>query len=173
MKLTLQLATSLDGYIARTDGGFDWCFTDQDYGMGDFLASIDAVVMGRNCFDLLQQLGEKPGTDKQYYVLTHHKPEIRPPNFHFVDAPVEQLYLRMRDEGVRHAWLFGGSNVCGQFASADLIDDCVVAMHPIALGTGVPLFSGLARDLKLKLRDSKIYDTGLIMLHYDVKRSTQ
>jgi dihydrofolate reductase len=80
------------------------------------------------------------------------------------------LYLRMRDEGVRHAWLFGGSSVCGQFASAGLIDDLLIAVHPLALGSGVPLFAGLHRDLKFKLRDSRTYDTGLVMLHYDVRK---
>ena len=75
---------------------------------------------------------------------------------------------RYLSEGIKHAWLFGGSNVCGQFAQAGLIDDVMVAVHPIALGRGIPLFGGLVHDVKLKLKDTRNYDTGLVMLHYNV-----
>jgi dihydrofolate reductase len=170
MKLTLQLAASLDGFVARPDGGFDWCFTDQDYGMTEFLHSIDAVVMGRRCYELLLQMGEPPDPTKLYYVLTHANLPADFTNVTFYAGDVAALRVRMADEGVRHAWLFGGSDVCGQFAQAGLIDEIMVAVHPIALGQGVPLFAGLKRDLKLKLKDSRSYDTGLVMLHYHVER---
>jgi dihydrofolate reductase len=75
----------------------------------------------------------------------------------------------MVSEGVKHAWLFGGSNVCGQFAQAGLIDDVIVAVHPIALGQGIRLFGGLVHDVRLKLKDTRNYDTGLVTLHYQVE----
>ena len=170
MKVTLQLATSLDGFIARPDGSFDWCFTDQDYGMAEFLHSVDAVIMGRRCYELLLQMGEALDPAKPHYVLTHAELPADLPNVTFFAGDAAGLRLKMVDEGVRHAWLFGGANVCGQFAQAGLIDDVMVAVHPIALGHGVPLFAGLTRDLKLKLKDTRNYDTGLVMLHYQVER---
>lgn len=168
VKITLQLATSLDGYIARPDGGFDWCFTDQDYGMGGFFATVDAVVMGRHSYELTRRLGEKPDPSKRYYVLTHRSLDQSAENEFPFSGDVADLRLRMVEDGVRHAWLFGGSDVCGQFAQEGLIDECLIAVHPIALGGGLPLFAGLARDLRLRLLDTRVFSTGLALLHYQV-----
>ena len=168
MKVSLQLATSLDGFIARPDGGFDWCFTDQDYGGAAFFASVDSVIMGRHSFELMRRLGENPDPSKRYYVLTHRPIERQPENVIAFEGDVADLRLRMVEEGLRHAWLFGGAKVAGQFAQEGLIDECLLAMHPIALGGGIPLFHGLMRDMRLRLLDSRTYGTGLVMLHYQV-----
>lgn len=171
MKITLQLATSLDGYIARPDGGFDWCFTDQDYGMAAFFTSVDAVIMGRHSFELTRKMGERLDPDKRYYVLSRRGIRLEGDNVFPFAGDVADLRLRMVEDGVKHAWLFGGAEVCGQFAQEGLIDEAQIAMHPIALGGGVPLFRGLLRDLRLKLLDSRTYATGLVMLHYQVVNS--
>jgi dihydrofolate reductase len=168
MKITLQLATSLDGYIARPDGGFDWCFTDQDYGMAAFFASVDAVIMGRHSFELTRKMGERLDPDKRYYVLSRRGIRLEGDNVFPFAGDVADLRLRMVEDGVKHAWLFGGAEVCGQFAQEGLIDEAEVAVHPIALGGGIPLFRGLLRDLRLKLLDSRTYGTGLVKLHYQV-----
>lgn len=168
MKVTLQLATSLDGYIARPDGGFDWCFTDQDYGMAAFFGSVDAVIMGRHSFELTRKMGERLDPAKRYYVLSRRGIRLEGDNVFPFEGDVADLRLRMVQDGVKHAWLFGGADVCGQFAQEGLIDEAVIAVHPVALGGGVPLFRGLLRDLRLKLLDSRTYSTGLVMLHYQV-----
>lgn len=172
MKITLQLATSLDGYIARPDGGFDWCFTDQDYGMAAFFATVDSVILGRRSFELMRRLGEKPDPSKRYYVLTRRVIENPGENVIAFNGDVADLRLRMVEDGMRQAWLFGGADVCGQFAQEGLIDECLIALHPIALGAGVTLFRGLQRDLRLKLLDSRTYGTGLVLLHYAVLNPT-
>lgn len=168
MKITLQLAVSLDGYIARPDGSFDWCFTDQDYGMAGFFASVDAVIMGRHSYDLTRKLHERLDPAKRYYVLSRRGIRAEEENVEVFSGDVADLRLRMVEDDVRHAWLFGGAEVCGQFAQEGLIDEIMVAVHPLALGGGVALFRGLQRDLRLKLLDSRIFDTGLVMLHYQV-----
>ena len=168
MKITLQLAVSLDGYIARPDGSFDWCFTDQDYGMAGFFASVDAVIMGRHSYDLTRKLHERLDPAKRYYVLSRRGLRADEENVEVFSGDVADLRLRMVEDDVRHAWLFGGAEVCGQFAQEGLIDECMIAVHPLALGGGVPLFRGLQRDLRLKLLDTRIFDTGLVMLHYQV-----
>ena len=168
MKITLQLAVSLDGYIARPDGSFDWCFTDQDYGMAGFFASVDAVIMGRHSYDLTRKLHERLDPAKRYYVLSRRGIRAEEENVEVFSGDVADLRLRMVEDDVRHAWLFGGAEVCGQFAQEGLIDECMIAVHPLALGGGVPLFRGLQRDLRLKLLDTRIFDTGLVMLHYQV-----
>jgi dihydrofolate reductase len=168
MKVTLQLATSLDGYIARPDGGFDWCFTDQDYGMGAFFASVDAVIMGRHSYELTRKMGEALDPAKRYYVLSRRGMRADGENVFPFAGDVADLRLRMVEDGIKHAWLFGGADVCGQFAQEGLIDECVVAVHPLALGGGIPLFRGLLRDLRMKLLDSRTYGTGLVLLHYQV-----
>ncbi|WP_420466554.1 dihydrofolate reductase family protein [Panacagrimonas sp.] len=168
MKVTLQLATSLDGYIARPDGGFDWCFTDQDYGMAGFFASVDAVVMGSRSWELTRKLRESLDPAKRYYVLSNRDLRLDADNLFAFSGDVADLRLRMVEDGVQHAWLFGGANVAGQFAQEGLIDECMIAVHPLALGAGIPLFRDLQRDLRFKLRDTRIFDTGLVMLHYQV-----
>lgn len=169
MKVTLQLATSLDGYIARPDGSFDWCFTDQDYGMAAFFASVDAVIMGRHSYELTRKLRESLDPAKRYYVLSRRGIRLDgDANVFPFSGDVADLRLRMVQDGVKHAWLFGGADVCGQFAQEGLIDEAQIAVHPIALGGGVPLFRGLLRDLRLKLLDSRTYSTGLVMLNYQV-----
>ena len=168
MKITLQMATSLDGYIARPDGSFDWCFTDQDYGMGAFFASVDAVIMGRHSYELTRKMGERLDPAKRYYVLTRRGVRPDGDNVYPVSGDVADLRLRMVQDGVKHAWLFGGADVCGQFAQEGLIDEALIAVHPLALGGGVPLFRGLLRDMRMSLLDSRIYGTGLVALHYQV-----
>lgn len=168
MKITLQLATSLDGYIARPDGSFDWCLTDQDYGMGAFFASVDAVIMGRHSFELTRKMGERLDPNKRYYVLSRRGIRLEGDNVFPFAGDVADLRLRMVQDGVKHAWLFGGADVCGQFAQEGLIDVAQIAVHPILLGGGVPLLRGLLRDLRLKLLDSRTYGTGLVMLNYQV-----
>ncbi len=169
MKVTLQLATSIDGFIARPDHSFDWCFTDQDYGMSEFVHSVDAVIMGRRCYELLLEMGEALNPAKPHYVLSHATLPADAPNVTFFAGDAAALRVKMVSEGIKHAWLFGGSDVCGQFAQAGLIDDVMVAVHPIALGQGIPLFGGLMHDVKLKLKDTRSFDTGLVMLHYQVE----
>ena len=171
MKVTLQLATSLDGYIARPDGGFDWCFTDQDYGMAAFFASVDAVIMGRHSYELTRKMGEALDPAKRYYVLSRRGMRADGDNVFPFAGDVADLRLRMVEDGVKHAWLFGGADVCGQFAQEGLIDACAVAIHPLALGGGIPLFRGLLRDLRMKLLDSRTFSTGLVLLHYEVLNS--
>ena len=150
MKITLQLAVSLDGYIARPDGSFDWCFTDQDYGMAGFFASVDAVIMGRHSYDLTRKLHERLDPAKRYYVLSRRGLRADEENVEVFSGDVADLRLRMVEDDVRHAWLFGGAEVCGQFAQEGLIDECMIAVHPLALGGGVPLFRGLQSDLRLE-----------------------
>lgn len=166
MKITLCLAVSLDGYIARSDGSFDWCMTDQDYGMSALLSRIDSVIMGRRSWELLLEMGEQPDPKKTYYVLTHRAGSSGYANVRFVSGDAVAISLRLHADGRRHAWLFGGGDVCGQFAQAGLIDECMIALHPLALGQGMPLFAGLRRDFKLRLLETIPYPTGLVMLRY-------
>ena len=103
MKVTLQLATSIDGFIARRDGSFDWCFTDQDYGMAEFAHSVDAVIMGRRSYELMLEMGELPYPDKPYYVLTHEQLRADQANVTFFAGDAEALRMKMVTEGANSA----------------------------------------------------------------------
>ena len=161
------VASSLDGFIARQGGEIDWLFTDQDYGYTDFLAGIDTVVMGRKTYDLCLTFGEYPYKNQKSFVFSRKKADLV--HAVAVDEPVAEFVARLRIEPGKDIWLVGGGELAGAFFAAGAVDEIQVFVHPILIGTGLPLAAGLLKDVKLVFQQTKAFDTGLVKLTYSVR----
>jgi dihydrofolate reductase len=167
-KVILQLAVSLDGYIEGPNGEYDWCLTDQDYGMTGFLKRVDSMFIGRKSYQLTQTMEESmmaPFARLTPYVFSSTLTEVKPGAV-LIRTDLEAEVRRIKHEPGKDIWLFGGASLTASLLNAGLIDEMILAVHPIILGAGKPLFSNLPNRVPLHLRDTKVYSSGLVMLTY-------
>jgi dihydrofolate reductase len=167
-KIVLGLAVTADGLIEGPAGEYDWCFTDQDYGMNDFLKNVDAIFYGRKSYELAMLAGgdNSFGSIKSYvFSNTWKKPEK---SFELVTGDVASQVKKIKGLEGKNIWLFGGASLTASLMNARLVDELWLAVHPIILGSGKPLFSGIHSRVKLNLIEAKPYDTGLVSLRYSV-----
>lgn len=166
-KIILNLCTSLDFFIEGSKGEYDWCFTDQDYGMTEFLDSIDTILIGRKSYD--QSLENMPNgfPGKKMIVCTTH-PESVGKDVSIISENIEENIQALLQKSGKNIWLFGGAKLASEMLKLNLIDVLMIAVHPLLLGEGKSLFFGLDSRIKLKLTDNKTYDSGLVQLFYDV-----
>lgn len=168
-KVILQVAVSLDGFIEGPNGEYDWCFTDQDYGMKDFLKSIDAIFMGRKTYDLAQSMGGKsPWKGITTYVFSNTLKEVKGKDRVLVSGDIAAKIASIRKEKGKDIWLFGGASLTASLMNEGLVNELRLAVHPILLGQGKPLFQGLKGRIKANLMDTRKYDSGLLMMNYQV-----
>jgi dihydrofolate reductase len=168
-KLILQLAVSLDGYIEGPNGEYDWCFSDQDYGLSAFFKRIDSVFMGRKSYELALSMGdvEMPHPKLNEYVFSTTLNEVRPGSI-LIKENIEAEVTKIKNTPGKDIWLFGGASLTSSLLNLGLVDEIGLAIHPIILGAGKPLFSNIQNRVGLKLIDHKTYSTGLISLTYVV-----
>ena len=166
-KIVLFIASSLDGFIAREDGGIDWLFSDGDYGYSKFFKSVDTVIMGRKTYEVSLTFGDYPYNGKKVYVFTRKK-SIRPDgNAEFVSDPVS-LCKKLKKLPGKNIWLVGGSEIVSVLINAGLVDEIILSTHPIILGSGIPLFNCIKKEIKMRLVKSVKFGSGLLQAHYVV-----
>jgi dihydrofolate reductase len=178
IRCSVFCAVSLDGFIARPDGGIDWLkpaednLPPADTGFTDFMASVDYVVMGRNTFDVVLKMPGPWFTSKPVYVLTTRPLELPARARGKVEsgrhAPAEVVAL-MEKRGAKRLYVDGGRTI-QSFLRAGLIDDLVITQIPVLLGTGIPLFGPLERDIALKIDSSRVLDGGAVQTAYRIAR---
>ena len=176
-KCSVFVAASLDGFIARPDGELDWLDEantlvphDEDCGFAAFLATVDAIVMGRSTFEKVLTFGHWPYGDRPVFVLTRNPSEISadvPETVQFADLPPDELLERIAAAGFRHIYVDGGRTI-GSFLATGAIDRLTVTLIPILLGSGLPLFGPLPADVRLLLEASRVFEFGFVQLTYRV-----
>ncbi|AYB30863.1 dihydrofolate reductase family protein [Chryseolinea soli] len=164
-KIILNLAVSLDGFIAGPNGEYDWCFADADYGMTNFLNSIDAVVMGGKSYRLLLQYGA-PYPEYTNYVFTRTEKSTPYANVVFTRDDIAEFVEALKEKEGKSIWLFGGAEIIHPLLENDLVDELMLSVHPVLLGDGLPLFRKLNERKAFKLMDSITYPSGLVQLYY-------
>lgn len=172
-KWTRGLAVSLDGFIEGTKGEYDWCFTDQDYGMGDFLKTIDAIFYGRKSYEMMLYaeggLGANPFQGIKSYVFSNTLVKTYN-SFELISGSVIQEVSKLKASKGKDIWLFGGASLTSSLMNDHLVDELWLSVHPILLGAGKPLFSGIQGRVKTKLIHTKTYESGLVSLRYGIER---
>ncbi len=167
-RCSVFIATSLDGFIARQDGTFDFLSIvespGEDYGFAEFFGSVDVLVVGRHTYETALAFPEWPYAGKRCIVLTHREtPSVHGEHF-FAGAAaalVEQLALG----GAQRLYVDGGA-VIRDFLVADLIDDLTLSIVPVLLGSGIALFGAEVPEQRLTLETSRSYPSGLVQLRY-------
>ncbi|MCE9580334.1 MAG: dihydrofolate reductase family protein [Deltaproteobacteria bacterium] len=166
-RCSVFIATSLDGFIARADGGLDWLALveapGEDYGYGAFVSSVDALVMGHNTYATALAFDAWPYGGKRVIVLSRDATPSRHGEEHTAEAPVA-LCARLAAEGVEHVYVDGGATI-RRFLDAGLIDDLTISLVPIVLGTGIPLFGGIGEH-RLTLIETRGFPSGLVQVRY-------
>lgn len=169
MTIILFIAASLDGYIAGPDDDLSWLFTDADFGFSNFYAGVDTLVMGRGTYEVIRSFGDWPYPGKRTFVVSRSSGlEITTPQTELFCDGLPDLVARMETDGAERVWLVGGGELVRSFLEQELLDEITVSMHPILLGTGVPLFPGGFRRTMLLLKDTTVFDGGLVQLNYHV-----
>jgi dihydrofolate reductase len=173
VKVSVYIATSLDGFIARKNGDLDWLPAGQegseDFGYSEFMSAVDYIVMGRNTFEKVLTFGAWH-YDKNVIVLTSRDLTIPPELVNKVEAlrlsPRELVY-KMERRGANHIYLDGGVTI-QRFLRESLVDEMIITTIPILLGEGLPLFDKLEKDVKLELVKSESFKNGFVQNKYKV-----
>lgn len=167
-KVVYNCAVSLDGFIEGPNGEFDWCFTDQDYGMSAFMERIDAVLYGRKSYELVLKMGQPFGKEHKHYVFSTTMTEVEE-NVTLIEDKVSEHVKAIKAAPGKDIWLFGGADLAGFLMNEGLVDELALAIHPIVLGQGKPLFTNVQQRVLYKLESVKPYDTGLAIVNYVLK----
>ena len=170
-KVILGVAVSLDGFIEGPNGEYDWCLTDQDYGLKKFFKRIDTVFVGRKTYEMsLEMEGGGEGFPKfKEYVFSTTLDKVKEGKT-LIKGDIKNEVERIKNEKGKDIWLFGGASLTTSLMNLGLVDELSLAVHPILLGGGKPLFSNIKDRIKLTLIDTKTYSTGLVSLTYDIRK---
>ena len=166
-KIILNLCTSLDGYIEGAQGEIDWCFTDQDYGMTPFLEGVDTIFFGRHSYEQLLEMAPGAFADKQKVVFSTTMKET--PGVRIIAGEQKAAIQQLLVEPGKNIWLFGGAVLINSLLELGLVDEMMVAVHPLLLGSGKPLIGDIQQRVQLELKDTVTYSSGLVQLIYTVK----
>ena len=172
-KIIVYIATSADGYIARTDGGIDWLDrpTPKDhYGGVDFFNSIDTILWGRKTYDLALGMGglSQFGPKVRNYVFSHQLPAAPSPGVEFVTAPIAEFARELRARPGKDIWMMGGAGLIGSFLDEGQIDEFSIHVIPVLIGEGIPLIQPRRRTVQLQLLSTKQFADGVVHLNYRV-----
>jgi len=170
MRCSVFVGTSLDGFIARRDGAYDFLGEGgEEHGYVEFMASIDTLLIGRNTFDVVAKMSEWPYGGKRVVVLTH-----RPLEASGFGARVEpmsgdpnEIASRLAASGAKHVYVDGGETV-QEFLRAGLIHDLTITRVPVLIGEGIPLFGRVLKDIPLRHVRTRDYKSGLVSSVYEV-----
>ena len=170
-KLILGVAVSLDGFIEGPNGDYDWCFTDQDYGMSDFLKRVDSTFVGRKTYELSLTMegGDAGFPQLKEYVFSRTLDSVKKGSV-LIKENMKERVEEIKNENGKDIWLFGGASLTTSLMNLGLVDEVWLAIHPIILGAGKPLFNDIKGRVKLKLLDTQTYNTGLVSVVYEILR---
>jgi dihydrofolate reductase len=170
-RFRLYMAISLDGFIASPDGTFKWLEPYDPYsvGLGEFLAEIGSIVMGRKSFEQMLSFGAWPYEGKRTVVMTRTSFRATTPLTDVSSEPVGIVADRLARETTNgDVWIFGGGEIARAFFNQGLCDTLELCVVPVVIGDGIPLFGPGTRGSQLRLKRAKHYDSGLVCLDYDV-----
>ena len=170
MKASVFIGTSLDGFIARANGAFDFLPAGggEPHGYDEFMATVDALVIGRHTFDTVLAFEAWPYT-KPVFVLSTRPLLATPPGAiveRMSGAPAA-IVSQLADRGLRHVYVDGGVTI-QRFLEAGLIQRLIITRVPVLIGTGIPLFGAVPHDVALTHVATRQYASGLVQSEYEV-----
>ena len=168
-KLVLGLAVSLDGFIEGPNGEYDWCFMDPDYNMMEFLQRFDTVFVGRKTYEMSAGMeGGPEGFPKmKEYIFSSTLDRVKDGAILIKDDAKSEVQKIKKEKG-KDIWLFGGAGLTTSLLNLGLVDELSLAVYPIILGAGKPLFNQIRKRIHLTLLNSRTYASGLVALNYSV-----
>lgn len=171
-KLSLFIATSLDGYIAKPNDDLSFLKLvekeGEDYGYAKFTATIDTIIIGRKTYDyVLKEIGAShyDNGERDIYVITRtERPSVGRTQFY--TGSVTELMRKLRSGKGKNIYCDGGAEIINEFLKHDLVDELTISVIPILVGNGTRLFQDGRPEQTLEFVSAKTFDTGLVQLHY-------
>jgi dihydrofolate reductase len=173
-KVTFGGANSLDNFFARKDDSVDWLMWSKEVGqlMKDYWKTIDTVVMGRKTYEVGVKMGAGDGSPGvNTYVFSRTLKRLPGKNVELVAEDVAEFVRRLKQQKGKDICIMGGGELAKALFEADLIDEIGFNVHPVLLGSGIPLFHEMSRQINLKLISCREFSNGCVMLLYRVKHT--
>jgi dihydrofolate reductase len=176
-KVIYSLTNSLDNFIARADGGADWILMDDEVmnEFPKFFASFDTVLIGRKSYDFASQNSPETAQemsgfmDMKTYVFSRTMKEASNPGVSIVSDNAGDFVRSLKRESGKDIWLMGGGILAASLLKEHLVDEIGLAIQPVLLGSGIPLFPDLGLQVDLQLLECKTYKNGIVSVTYRVK----
>jgi len=183
MKCSVYIATSVDGYIATSDGGVDWLHTagnleadmgSEDMGFQSFMDSVDCMIMGRKCMEMISNMNLT--SDQWFYgdiriVVLSNTVKEPPINLRgkveMYSGDIQSLIVKLESCGLKHAYIDGGSTITS-FINLELINEMTITKIPVLLGEGIPLFGKINKKVKLENAKASAFPNDFIQVKYSV-----
>jgi dihydrofolate reductase len=176
ISISVFIATSLDGFIARKNGDIDWLpagdESGEDYGYGEFISSVDHLVMGRHTYEKVLTFGDWPFPDRRVIVLSSGAPRIPvelADKVTVLNGSPRELLTKFASLGAQRIYLDGGKTI-QRFLAEGLVDEMTITTIPVLIGEGFPLFGLLQHDMKFILIESKHFKNGLVQCKYSAEK---
>lgn len=178
-KVILDLAVTLDGFIEGPNGEIDWCIMDDDMGFDDFLSTIDTIFYGRVSYDAWGNFQPdknaseaelklwKDVHSKEKYVFSRQSRQDD--KAVFIGSDIINKVTQIKNQDGKDIWLYGGASLTKTFIQSGLIDIYRMSVHPVALGSGKPLFEGIKDRVELNLIKTNTFKSGVVQLIYESK----
>ncbi|GAA4272520.1 dihydrofolate reductase family protein [Aquimarina gracilis] len=183
MKCSVYIATSVDGFIAKPDGNVDWLHTagnleadmgTEDMGFKAFMDSVDCMVMGRKCMEMISSMNLTPDQwfygDMRIVVLSNtlsEAPDNLKGKVEMYSGDVSNLVDTLEKEGFKHAYIDGGKTI-QSFINLQLIDEIILTRIPILLGEGIPLFGKTFKNIKLEKAEAGAFPNDFVQVKYSL-----
>lgn len=178
MRASVFVGTSVDGFIARHNGEFDFLPPGggEEHGYREFMASVDALVIGRGTFETVLKFEEWPYGTKRVVILSSRPLDLslakqRGGVVDQMEGPPREVVDRLDAQGVRHAYIDGGVTI-QRFLRAGLIQRLIITRVPVLIGSGIPLFGVVDADVRLHHVATRSYASGLVQSEYTVELGT-
>jgi len=187
-KIMACLAVTLDGYIAGPKGEMDWLVRDESVDFGDILMDIlediDAIFYGRISYELWGEYCPGPEASpklQEAYKLLHSKKKyvfsktitIPGSDAIFIHSDIKATVSDILRQPGKNIWLYGGGKIVSELINLDLVDNYRLAVHPVIIGKGIPLFTGIERRSQLQLNKVQHSPAGVMMVNYNARKSNQ
>lgn len=176
-KISVFIATSIDGYIAKANGDIDWLTKfsppanedeDKDCGFSKFFSNVDVLVMGRNTYKVVSGFETWPYKGKRVVVLSSTLTSVCE-QAELFKGNIAHLIEKLHADSIKHIYVDGGTTI-SHFLNMNLVDRLIISLIPIALGSGIPLFSKIDSEKWFRLVSSKPFSNGLMQLEYEVAK---
>jgi dihydrofolate reductase len=172
MMTSVFVGTSVDGFIARRNGKYDFLAAGErePHGYDEFIASVDALVIGRKTYETVLSFREWPYGDRLVIVLSSRPLDlsgIRGGRVEQMSGSPSEIYSQLSARGVKHLYVDGGITV-QEFLRAGLIQRITVTRVPVLIGDGIPLFGSLPHDIQLRHIATQTYTSGMVKTEYEV-----
>ena len=169
-KVQLYIASSLDGFIAASDGSVDWLndYMADELRYDEFYAAVGPIIMGRTTYEQVCGFGDWAFAGKRAVVLTHNPqpPDPVHSDVSFYSGDLSALCADLRESPTGNIWLMGGGEVVRSFLQEGLIDEILLFVMPMLLGAGIPLFPDVGKLIKFPCKNAERFGNGVVLLHY-------